>query len=35
MKILLCGYAGHMGREVRDCVSRAENCAVVQGVDPM
>ena len=35
MRIILCGYAGHMGREVRKSVSAAENCTVVQGIDPM
>ena len=35
MRILLCGYGGHMGREVRACAERAEDCPVVAGVDPM
>ncbi len=35
MRIILCGYGGHMGREVRLCAERAENCAIVAGVDPM
>ena len=35
MKILLCGYGGHMGREVRACAERAENAEIVAGVDPM
>ena len=35
MKIILVGYEGHMGREVRTCAERAENCEIVAGVDPM
>ena len=35
MKIILTGYAGHMGREVRTCAEAAENCEIVAGVDPM
>ena len=35
MRIILVGYNGHMGREVRACAQRAENCTVVAGVDPM
>lgn len=35
MRILLVGYTGHMGREVRECAGRAENCEIVAGVDPM
>ena len=35
MKILLCGYGGHMGREVRACAERAENAEIAAGVDPM
>ena len=35
MRILLCGYGGHMGREVRACAERAENAEIVAGVDPM
>ena len=35
MRIILCGFGGHMGREVRDCAVRAENCTIVAGVDPM
>lgn len=35
MRILLSGYNGHMGREVRACAERAENCEIVAGVDPM
>ncbi len=35
MKIILVGYEGHMGREVRACAERAEDCEIVQGVDPM
>ena len=35
MRILLSGYNGHMGREVRECAERAENCEIVAGVDLM
>jgi len=35
MRILLCGYGGHMGREVRACAERDENSSIVAGVDPM
>ena len=35
MKIILVGYEGHMGREVRICAEAAENCEIVAGVDPM
>ena len=35
MRILLCGYDGHMGREVRACAERDEHACVVAGVDPM
>ena len=35
MRILLCGYDGHMGREVRSCAERTPGVEVVQGVDPM
>ncbi len=35
MRILLCGYGGHMGREVRACAERDENSEIVAGVDPM
>ena len=34
MRIILCGYAGHMGREVRECAARA-GVEIVAGVDPM
>ena len=34
MKIILCGYAGHMGREVRECATRA-GVEIAAGVDPM
>ena len=34
MKIILCGYAGHMGREVRECAARA-GVEIAAGVDPM
>lgn len=35
MKIILTGYTGHMGREVRTSADRAENCEIAAGVDPM
>ena len=35
MKILLCGYGGHMGREVRACAERDADSEIVAGVDPM
>ena len=35
MRILLCGWGGHMGREVRTCVERMSGCEIVEGVDPM
>ena len=35
MRILLCGYGGHMGREVRVCAERDADSEIVAGVDPM
>ncbi len=35
LRILLCGYEGHMGREVRACAERAEDLEIVCGVDPI
>ena len=35
MKILLCGYTGHMGQEVRRSVERAAGCEILCGVDPL
>ena len=35
MKIILVGYTGHMGREVRECAERAEGAEIIAGVDPM
>ena len=35
MRIILVGYAGHMGREVRECAERTAGTEIVQGVDPM
>ena len=35
MRIILCGYAGHMGREVQACAERMAGCEIVAGVDPM
>ena len=35
MRIILTGYAGHMGREVREAAERTEDVRIVRGVDPM
>ena len=35
MRIILAGYTGHMGREVRLSAERAEDAEIVCGVDPM
>ncbi len=35
MRILLCGYGGHMGREVRACAERDADSVITAGVDPM
>lgn len=35
MRIILCGYCGHMGLEVRASAKRAAGCSIVAGVDPM
>ena len=35
MRILLCGYGGHMGREVRTCAERDTGSEIVAGIDPM
>ena len=35
MRIILCGYTGHMGREVRECAGRTAGCEIAAGVDPM
>ncbi len=35
MKIILVGYAGHMGREVRECAERVRDAEIVAGIDPM
>ena len=35
MKIILCGYLGHMGREVRACAEQAADCEIVMGIDPL
>ena len=35
MKIILVGYEGHMGREVRACIERTEGFEILCGVDPM
>ena len=35
MKIILTGYTGHMGREVRTCAEAADDCEIIAGVDPM
>lgn len=34
MRIILTGYAGHMGREVRECAERTAGAEIVQGIDP-
>ena len=34
MRIILTGYAGHMGREVRECAERTARAEIVQGIDP-
>ena len=35
MRIILCGYTGHMGREVRSCAERTADAEIIRGVDPM
>ena len=35
MRIILVGYAGHMGREVIACAERDAGSEIVAGVDPM
>ena len=35
MKIVLTGYEGHMGREVRASAERTKDAKIVCGVDPM
>ena len=35
MKIILVGYEGHMGREVRACAERTPGVEILCGVDPM
>ena len=35
MRIILSGYTGHMGREVRECAARNPEWQIVAGVDPM
>ncbi len=35
MKIILCGYTGHMGREVRTCAERVKDAEIIAGIDPM
>ena len=35
MKIILIGYGGHMGREVRASADRDADAEIVQGVDPL
>ncbi len=35
MKIILCGYNGHMGREVRNCAEQAADCEIIAGIDPV
>ena len=33
MRIILCGYCGHMGLEVRKSAERAKDCEIVAGID--
>ena len=35
MRILLSGFGGHMGREVRACAERDRDSEITAGVDPM
>ncbi len=35
MRIILCGYGGHMGREVRACAEKTAGAEIVAGVDPL
>jgi len=35
MRILLSGFGGHMGREVRACAERDKDSEITAGVDPM
>ena len=35
MNILLCGYSGHMGREVINLANASSDIIVTGGVDPM
>ena len=35
MKIILVGYTGHMGREVRESAARTQGTEIVMGVDPL
>ena len=35
MKIILSGYNGHMGREVRTCAEQAADCEIIAGIDPV
>ena len=35
MKIILVGYNGHMGREVRTCAEQAADCEIIAGIDPI
>ena len=32
MRIILSGYGGHMGREVRACAERMEDARIVAGL---
>lgn len=35
MRIILVGYTGHMGREVRESAARSGDARIVMGVDPL
>ena len=35
MRIILSGYTGHMGQEVRKSAARMDGCEIVLGVDPL
>ena len=35
MRIILCGYGGHMGREVAQSAARTADCSIAAGVDPL
>ena len=35
MKLILVGYEGHMGREVREAAARSGDAEIAQGIDPL